>query len=210
LWLIRHAEVEIRYQNVFGGIIDMDLSDRGRQQAAALAGYLRRQPLDAVYASPMRRVQQTLAPLMNNGTPAPIVLPGLREADFGDWTGLSWAEVQARHGVSAFSWLEQLERGGIPNAETVPALRARVEDCLRQIIAANAGRQVAVFCHGGVIRVALAILLDWPLAPFAAFEIDYTSVSRVIVSPDDAQVSLLNFTPWSDLPDAEHGTRRER
>ncbi len=188
----------------------MGLSDRGRQQAAALADYLRRQPLDAVYASPMRRVQQTLVSLMNNGSPAPVVLPGLREADFGDWTGLSWMEVQARHGVSAYSWLEQLERGGIPNAETVPALRARVEDCLRQIVAANAGRQAAVFCHGGVIRVALAILLDWPLARLAAFEIDYASVSRVIVSPDDAQVSLLNFTPWSDLADTLGGKRSGR
>jgi broad specificity phosphatase PhoE len=202
VWLIRHAEVETRYQNVFGGRIDMDLSDRGRRQAAALATYLRRQPVDVYYASPMRRVQQTLAPLVNNGAPRPVVMPGLREADFGDWTGLSWAEVQAKHGVSAFSWLEQLERGTIPNAESVPTLKARVEACLREMLKAHPGRQLAVFCHGGVIRMALAILLGWPLARLAAFEIDYASVSRVVVSPAEAQVSLLNFTPWSDLPGA--------
>jgi len=185
----------------------MDLSDRGRQQAGMLAAYLRTQPLDVYYASPMRRVQQTMMPLMNNGTPQLIVLPGLREADFGDWTGLSWREVQARHGVSAFSWLEALEGGTIPNAETVPALRTRVGDCVRQILDANAGRQVAVFCHGGVIRMALAILLDWPLTRFAPIEIDYASISRVLVSPTRAVVSLLNFTPWSDPPTAGGGSQ---
>ena len=64
LLLIRHAEVEASYQGVFGGRIDMDLSPRGHDQAATLARYLHEKPLSAIYASPMKRVQQTLAPLL--------------------------------------------------------------------------------------------------------------------------------------------------
>ena len=41
LLLIRHGEVEARYQGIFGGRIDMNLSPRGRQQAKILAEYLR-------------------------------------------------------------------------------------------------------------------------------------------------------------------------
>ena len=62
LSLIRHAEVEVSFQGVFGGCIDMDISPRGHEQAAALARYLKRKKFDAVYASPMKRVQQTLSP----------------------------------------------------------------------------------------------------------------------------------------------------
>src|ERR1035437_1952025 len=65
LLLIRHAEVEARYQGVFGGRIDMELSPRGHQQAAALAKYLHSRPLSAIYPSPMRPVQQPLAPLLS-------------------------------------------------------------------------------------------------------------------------------------------------
>jgi broad specificity phosphatase PhoE len=72
LLLIRHAEIETRYQGIFGGRIDMELSPRGHEQAAALAKYLHRKPLGAIYASPMKRVQQTLAPLLANGAPKPI------------------------------------------------------------------------------------------------------------------------------------------
>ena len=74
-WLIRHGEIEKRYQNVFGGRIDMKLSPRGHRQAAALARFLHGQRFDAVYVSPMRRVQQTLAPLLRNGLPQPWSCP---------------------------------------------------------------------------------------------------------------------------------------
>lgn len=198
LWLIRHAEVEAAYQGVFGGRIDMGLSPRGRQQAAALAEYLQKTSFDALYASPMKRVEQTLAPALLNGMPKPIVVPELREVDFGDWTGLEWHEVQKKFGISAFDWLRQLECDGIANAESAQMLRGRLDPCLRQILDNHPGQQVVVACHGGVIRMLLAILLEWPLPKMAALEVDYASVTRVSVLPRGAQVQLLNFTPWRE------------
>jgi broad specificity phosphatase PhoE len=199
LLLIRHAEVEARYQGVFGGRIDMELSPRGHEQAAALAKYLHSRPLSAIYASPMKRVQQTLAPLLVNGTPKPIILQDLREVDFGDWTGLPWEEVHAKFGISAFAWLEQLECDGIANAESAETLQERVEPCLRQILADHSGQQVAVVCHGGIIRMLLGILLRWPLARMVAFEIEYASLTQVVVHPHKAELQLLNFTPWREI-----------
>src|ERR1035441_6035921 len=66
LLLIRHGEVEARYQGIFGGRIDMNLSPRGKRQAKVLANYLRGKTIDAIYASPMKRVQQTLPPTLKN------------------------------------------------------------------------------------------------------------------------------------------------
>ena len=60
LYLIRHGEVEERFHRVFGGRIDMNLSSLGLNQAEALASYLQAVPFHVVFASPMRRVQQTL------------------------------------------------------------------------------------------------------------------------------------------------------
>jgi broad specificity phosphatase PhoE len=147
----------------------------------------------------MRRIQQTLAPLLVNGTPKPVILQDLREVDFGDWTGLAWEEVQARFGISAFAWLEQLECDGIANAESAETLQERVEPCLQQILAAHAGQQVAVVCHGGIIRMLLGILLRWPLARMGAFEIEYASLTQVVVHPHKAELQLLNFTPWREI-----------
>ena len=199
LLLIRHAEVEERYHGVFGGQIDMELSPRGHEQAAALAKYLHRTKLDAIYASPMKRVQQTLNALTVNGRPKPIIMPDLREVGFGDWTGLSWDEVLDRFGVSAWQWLQQLEAKSIPNAESAQSLRDRVEPCLRQIVREQPGRQVAVVCHGGVIRMLLGILLNEPLPKMGAFQIEYASLTRICLRPEKTELQLVNFTPWRDF-----------
>jgi broad specificity phosphatase PhoE len=200
LFLLRHAEVEARYQRVFGGQIDMELSPRGHEQAAALAKYLQPKSFDAIYASPMKRAQQTLAALLAGRATAPVTLPGLREVDFGAWTGLRWDEVKAKHNVSAFDWLHQLESAAIPNAESAKNFRARVEPCLEQILSRHAGQGVAVVCHGGTIRMILSILLDLPLREMARFEIEYASLTQVHCLPHKTEVQLLNFAPWRDLP----------
>ncbi|HEY5913605.1 MAG TPA: histidine phosphatase family protein [Verrucomicrobiae bacterium] len=205
LWLIRHAEVEPRYQSIFGGRIDMALSARGHEQAAALAAYVTRQPFAVLYASPMTRVQQTLAPMLNDGLKV-TVLPELQEVDFGEWTGLSWEEVQKQFGISAFSWLEQLENNGIAKAEGAESLRQRLQPCLEGILQRHPGQQVAILCHGGVIRMLLAILLKRKFSAMAPFEIEYASITKVRWTPNRVRLELVNFAPWRDLP-AAHAPR---
>jgi len=199
LWLIRHAEVEANYQGVFGGRIDMGLSPRGHEQAAALATYLRSKTVHAIYASPMKRVQQTLQPWVVNGVPRPTIVPDLQEVDFGVWTGLGFGQVQTQFGVSAWQWLEQLESAAIPKAECGAAFRARLEPCLRQIIRDHPGERVAIACHGGVIRMLLAILLDVPLSRTGAFQVEYASLTQVRLRPEQTELQLLNFTPWREI-----------
>lgn len=196
LILIRHGEVEERYHRVFGGRIDMNLSERGQRQAEAVAGHLQPGSLDAIYASPMRRAQQTLSPLARHGRREPVVHHDLREVDFGDWTGLGWDQVHERFQVSAFEWLSQIEQGAIPNGECARRLRARVEPVLQAILASHPGETVAIVCHGGIIRMILALLIDVPLSKMSAFEIDYASVTEVTTSGARTEIQLLNFAPW--------------
>ncbi len=199
LLLIRHGEVEAAYQKKFGGIIDMNLSPNGRRQAKTLAAYLRGKTIDAIYASPMKRVQQTLAPTLKAGGHGQIVRPALREIDFGDWSGLGWKEVEDQFGFASHKWLDEIHQRGVPNGENGKAFRARVEPCLREIIDQRRGQNVAIFCHGGVIRMILAILLKLPLPKTNHFDVEYASITQVALHPHMAEIELLNFTPWRDL-----------
>lgn len=196
LYLVRHGEVEETYHRIFGGRIDMNLSDRGRLQAMAIADYFEPIALDAVYCSPMKRAQQTVKPLLAAKGGEARTLEDLREMDFGDWTGHHWEEIQRKFGVSAFTWLEQIESGTVPNAETGDLLRARIRPCVEQILAAHPGQTVLVVCHGGVIRVILGMLLRMPLPLTAGLEVDYCSVSIADCREDRAILQLLNHAPW--------------
>jgi broad specificity phosphatase PhoE len=79
------------------------------------------------------------------------------------------------------------------------AYRARVEPCLLEILDRHPGQSVAVFCHGGVIRMLLALLLELPLSKMSVFEIDYASVSEIELQPGRMEIQLLNFAPWREL-----------
>jgi broad specificity phosphatase PhoE len=198
LYLIRHGEVEERYHRVFGGRIDMNLSALGQEQAGALANYLQKVPFDAIFASPMRRVQQTLQRLVEYQTRAPAILEQLREVDFGVWTGLAWEEIDGRFGISAYEWLQQLEQGLISEAEPLSVFRQRIEAAVQTILEGRSGQTIAVVCHGGVIRMILAVLLQLPLSKMAGFDFEYASLTILDWLPHKAEVQLLNFTPWRD------------
>lgn len=201
LLLIRHGEVEEKYHRIFGGRLDMNLSPAGHEQAAILARYLRSKSVHAIYSSPMKRVQQTLAPYKAESPLTPVIMPDLREVDFGDWTGHGWEEIQTKFGLSAYDWLELLDQSRIPNAEPGPAYRRRVETCIRQIIGNHDGQSVAVFCHGGIVRMLLSVILNLRLTTFAHFDVDYASLTEVALRPGrKPEVELMNFTPWRDLP----------
>jgi broad specificity phosphatase PhoE len=197
LLLFRHAEVEEKYQRVFGGRIDMDLSSRGHEQAAALAKHIAAIKFDAIYASPMRRVQQTLAPFLAATPHTPRVLADLREIDFGDWTGLVWEDACAQLGVKSHQWLEVLSKDLVANAEPIPAYNARVSACLRHIAENHPGQTVGVFCHGGVIRTMIANALGLTLPVTGFFSVNYASVTELEFHPGGRFVlESLNHIPW--------------
>ena len=50
------------------------------------------------------------------------------------------------------------------------------------IVRAHSGQRVVVVCHGGVINAYLARCLDFDIQNFMKFDVDYTSVTRVLAS----------------------------
>src|SRR5687767_11585663 len=59
--LIRHA-LPVRIEDA-AGPADPELSEVGQRQAELLADWLAVEPIDAVWSSPLRRAQETAAPL---------------------------------------------------------------------------------------------------------------------------------------------------
>jgi broad specificity phosphatase PhoE len=197
IFLIRHAEVEVQYHRVFAGRMDVGLSPAGQAQALHLAAYLRRQRLDVLCASPMRRVRETMAPLMGECGPTPEFFEPLREFDFGAWTGLDFLQVRERYGADPWDWLEWIEGSRIPNGESGAQIRARIEPWLRETLARHQGKSIAIFAHGGVIRMLLALLLDLPLTKMACFDVEYAGVTELDLAPGrHPEIQMLNYTPW--------------
>lgn len=160
IYLIRHGRQDSRLCNV-----DVPLSRAGVKQAVLAAKRLAGYPLDRIYASDLIRARQTAKIIREQSLqagrelPEVEVRPGLREIDFGDWTGLSDAEITERY--SGFKEERDCLVGdrdlGFPNGEDGEMVWKRAEPVLEEMIALGE-KNLAVVSHGGTIRVILAAL----------------------------------------------------
>ena len=144
LLLVRHGESAWNAEHRWQGQADPPLSARGEAQARAAAPAVAALgPYDQVRCSPLQRARRTAELLATAGLSAPEPAEGLQERGAGPWTGLTHAEIDARHPGARAS-------GRRPEGyEPEDALRARATAALLGL----RGDVVLVVVHEGVIRV---------------------------------------------------------
>jgi probable phosphoglycerate mutase len=168
LILIRHG-LPVRSRETS----DPPLSDEGHEQARRVAAWLSRERIDAVASSTMRRAVQTAEPLGALMGHEIATHDGIVELDRNAGSYVPMEELKRD---DYEGWKRFVERGRDP--QSIGAFQKTVVETLEGIVAANKGRRVAVFCHGGVINVWTAHVLD--MAPRLFFEPQYTSVHRYL------------------------------
>ena len=92
LTLIRHAQVQKKYQGRYNGHIDISLSPEGRDSAKALAKELQTQGFDKVYCSDLKRARETLE-AFHLELPT-IFSKEIREKSWGIHEGKSFQEIE--------------------------------------------------------------------------------------------------------------------
>jgi 2,3-bisphosphoglycerate-dependent phosphoglycerate mutase len=173
LIIIRHA-LPMRIVNAVGAA-DPELQDIGHQQAEKVAEYLRSEHLDAIFASPMRRAQQTADPIA-----AAFGLPIITDDRISEWDRMSnsYIPVEELKATNDPHW-QAMQRGEWLGEGDLSVFRKGIQDAFEEIIRTHSGKQVAVVCHGGVINAYLAMVLDIVGEPTGFFYPDYTSIHRV-------------------------------
>jgi broad specificity phosphatase PhoE len=123
----------------------------------------------------------------------------------GDWKGV-FAGSRVDMGLSpaghaqAGALADWLGGRKIDAVFSSPMLRVR--PCVEQILATPGYASAAVFCHGGIVRAMLAILMDLSFTKIGSFRMDYGSVTVVEVpveNPRAVEIGLLNFCPPAGL-----------
>jgi probable phosphoglycerate mutase len=176
LW-VRHAEPE-RVAPGSGVPANPSLTAAGREQARRLADWLAHEQIDAVLSSPQRRARETAAPIADAHGLGVEVVEDLVEYDVQADHYIPMEELRATNDPRLQDMMEG--RWDTFGGETPDVFRARVATTLDALIADHAGERVVAVCHGGVINVALAIVLD--LDRLLWFDPHYTSLSRMIAS----------------------------
>ena len=178
IYIVRHGEPDFPggVWQCIGSGTDLDLSARGRRQAAEVRPFFEGHPVTAVWSSPMLRARET-ARLMTGGGAEIHIHPDLREAYIGRWEGLTPEEITARY---PGEWEARQEDMSIPpgGGEGYDDAGARFEAALRQIRAQTRG-DIAIASHLAVTCGFLCGITGTPIGRWKDFAHDYAAVNEV-------------------------------
>ena len=184
LLLARHGETEWSANGRHTSRTDLPLTDNGRRLAALLAPRLGDRRFGLVLTSPLRRAVETCQ-LASLGEEAQV-RDELREWDYGDYEGVTTAEIQRRRP----GW--SLWRDGCPNGEVAADVGARAD---RVIAEARAARADAIaFGHGHMLRVLAARWLGLAPEDGRLFALVTGTLSRLGYEHDTAVI-----LSWDEL-----------
>lgn len=196
LVIVRHGRTEWNREVRFRGRMDLPLDQVGLAQAGALAAATRsRWPaVAAVYSSPLLRARQTAEPIAAALDLAVQVHAGLRDVDYGEWTGLTPAEVEARDPDLHRLWRTLPHQVQFPGGETLNDVQERLEQLLQEMEYAHSGQTVVLVGHIVVNRVLLCTLLGLGLDGFWRIDQDNGAISTARCARGIGAVESLNDT----------------
>ena len=208
LLLIRHGANDWVHGRLAGWTPGVHLNDVGRGQAAALAARLAPLPLDAIYASPLERCQETAAPLAEAKGLKVETLDDLGEVRYGDWTGRTlkelakeplWKVVQATPSAARF-----------PGGESLFEMQARAVQAVERLREAHPSQTVAVCSHADVIKALACHYLGMHLDLFQRLVVSPASVTALAFGPAPYLVRLNDTGGNADLAPPKRPRRRAR
>lgn len=202
LWIIRHCETDFNREKRCQGTIDIPLSEKGLRQAEAVADYMRRFSLDAVYSSPSLRAVQTAQAFA-----VPLGLPiikevGLMELKQGIFEGCTMEDMMRLDPQVLQSWIKNPADTKLPEGENMRELESRTWEVVEKIrTTCDSQACIAMVSHNLAISTIICKILGLDLNMFRKFRISPGGISQVEFTKVGAVVVSLNET--SHLTDIE-------
>ncbi len=194
LYLVRHGETEWNAQGRIQGHTDVELSDRGRQQARAVAHRLSGVTFDAVYSSDLSRSRETAQIILGHRPTSLRSTDRLREYHKGVFEGLTVHEYMRRYPdlyqASLVNDLDFAPTGG----ETIRQASLRMAGLVSDLKKEHQDETVLVVGHGGSLRSAVVAIMDFPLEANWKLAMGNCALSVFDIYTDNAVMLLYNDT----------------
>lgn len=158
IYLIRHGEAEGNLYRRFHGWYDSFLTDTGKKQLSYLSQRFEHIPVDAVYASDLRRAHDTAQAVAGPKGLTVQVEPGLRELGVGIYEDLPFGELGNRCPEVKRRFLSCSPHFAPQGGETFHQVAQRMTKTFFRIAQAHPGQTVAIGSHSTAIRCLQAAL----------------------------------------------------
>jgi probable phosphoglycerate mutase len=192
--LLRHGETPLSADRRFAGVGEIPLTETGVMQARAAAKALAGRSIDSIVSSPLGRARQTaqeVADLLDLPVRAE---EGLRETDFGDWEGYSFAEVRERWPAELDAWLADPSVAP-PHGESFADTARRVQTARDKLLVRFRQQTILVVSHVTPIKMLVRSALEAPPSSLYRMYLEVSSISEIDWYADGpAVLKLFNDT----------------
>jgi len=195
--LTRHGHVEGIHPERFRGREPLDLTARGRADAAAVAQRIADgwRP-SYIYTSPMVRCIETAAAIAKACGIAAKTCDDLNDIDYGAWQFKTFAEAKALDPALFAAWFATPHLIRFPHGESLQDLVARTANALRMVLARHPDETIVLVGHDSVNRSLLLELLDQPLSAYWRIAQDPCCLNEIDVS---ASISVRRVNETAHL-----------
>lgn len=202
IYLVRHCATpndEANYPILLGQKHDLQLSDAGKEQAAALAEYFTGKGIEAIYTSPLARAVQT-ARLINEEIKGPVTFcSSLTEVDMGSWEGLTYDAIMREDASRFAAYLRDPGTYGYPGGENLSEVARRALGIIESLAARHTNQRVVVVTHKYVNRSVLPHLMGVPLSRAREIDQDPGCVNVIRVFRGVMELQAVNYTSNFEL-----------
>jgi alpha-ribazole phosphatase len=204
LYLVRHGETEGAEVKRYKGSIDVPLSEKGERQIEQVSAFIlkdlqkRSDPASppalprAVYCSDLRRAIRSAKIIAKPYSLDPVIVPSLRERNFGIWEGMSFDEIRQKYPEEFDAWAGNPLQFSPMQGESTMVMKERVIDAFEKIIGNHKGDSIAIVSHGGVNRIILCHTLGISLENIFRVEQDYAALNIIEFWDRYPVVKLMN------------------
>ncbi|OFY44232.1 MAG: hypothetical protein A2X18_01065 [Bacteroidetes bacterium GWF2_40_14] len=181
--IMRHGETDWNSSGRLQGTEDIELNDRGREQALEASSYFEKEAWDIVVSSPLKRAFETAEIIASRLSIHSVkIIDEIKERSYGSASGLLPEERGRR-----------FPDGTIPDQEDFEKLRERAMTGLNRIANEFRGKRIIIISHGGLTNSILYTISGGEFGSFKT-RLKNGCINKIILENNNWSVEFYNKT----------------
>jgi alpha-ribazole phosphatase len=197
VWLVRHPQTDWNKERRYQSRSDRPLTEFGRLRLDAIAQRLRRIRFSTIITSELNCTDEVARAVAAQQVQAPHIERDARwrEADQGDWEGLTYNEVVARYPAQARQRFGAMWHSRVHGGESIADLWQRVQAAWNDALRLHTGEHILIVTHGTPIQLLLCAMLNLPFEQYWQWRIDLGGITNLDLYPSGAITRVINEVP---------------
>ncbi|MCM1047505.1 MAG: histidine phosphatase family protein [Clostridiales bacterium] len=153
LFVARHGQTVWNAQNKVCGITDVELTEKGIEQAKKLADIVKNHNIDILISSPLKRAIETSQIVADKNNIALQIEEALIEQNYGIYEGADRNNDNFLANKRNFAYR-------YPHGESMMQVAYRIYGLLDKIKEQHQGKNILIITHGGICRIIRTYFID--------------------------------------------------